>query len=582
MENVTVSRILGEMADLCEVRGDNPFKIRALRGASETVASLPFALEPLCDDPKKLRGIQGIGAGIAAKIVELRDTGAVSEHQELLAEFPVTLLELLELEGVGPKKVRLFHENLGVQTVSDLEAAARAGRVRDLPRMSAASEQKLLKAITAYKARSGRFLLSWAEPVVSEILLLLRGLSGVSNVEAAGSFRRRRETVGDLDFLVCVEKAAAKKPAVIMDPFSELGEVIARGDTKCSVKLPGALQADLRLIPAESFGAALQYFTGSKAHNVALRTLAVNRKLSINEYGVFRAGPDGRQGKRVGGATEEEIYRALDMAWIPPELRENRGEIEAAAEGRLPRLLELDDLRGDVHMHTTETDGSASVEEMARAAITRGRSYIAIADHSKALAMTGGLDEKRLAAQGRVIDRVNASLGDRIRVLRGIEVDILRDGQLDLKEDALRRLDVVVASVHSHFNLSRDEMTTRIVRAMGSGCVDIVAHPTGRLLLRREPYALDMEAIMKAAAIHGVALELNAFPDRLDLSDTHCRMAREHGVKVVISTDSHTTEHLGLLRFGVGQARRGWLRAADVLNTLEVDAFLEKLHAGHR
>jgi DNA polymerase (family 10) len=379
-----------------------------------------------------------------------------------------------------------------------------------------------------------------------------------------------------------VEKAAQEKPAVIMDPFSDLGETIARGDTKCSVKLPGALQADLRLVPAESFGAALQYFTGSRAHNVALRTLAVSRKLSINEYGIFKTKADGTHGKRLGGSKEEEIYGALGMAWIPPELRENRGEIEAAMEDRIPRLLEREDLRGDVHMHTTETDGSATVEEMARAAIDRGRSYIAIADHSKALAMTGGLDEKRLAAQGRVIDRVNASLGDRIRVLRGIEVDILRDGQLDLKEEALRRLDVVVASVHSHFNLPREEMTARVIRAMDSGCVDILAHPTGRLLLRREPYQLDMEAVMKAAATRGVALELNAFPDRLDLSDTHCRMARDIGVKVVISTDSHTTEHLDLLRFGVGQARRGWLRAEDVLNTLEVDAFLKNLHAGHR
>jgi DNA polymerase (family 10) len=374
----------------------------------------------------------------------------------------------------------------------------------------------------------------------------------------------------------------ADDPAAVMERFAEAGDVIARGETKCSVRLQNGMQADLRVVPSESLGAALQYFTGSKAHNVSVRSLAQKKRLTVNEYGVFKLKADGSAGKKVAGETEEEVYEALGLPWIPPELREDRGEIEAALAGSLPSLVDLGDLRGDLHMHTTATDVTTTVEGMALAAIERGHSYIAITDHSKALTMVRGLDESRLRKQAKTIEKANDKLGDRIRILRGIEVDILKDGSLDLKADALGELDVVVASVHSSFALPRGEMTKRVTRAIESGLIDILAHPTGRLLLKRDPFEIDMESVLASAKEHGVALEINAFPDRLDLSDTHCRLAKEIGVKVVISTDAHTPEHLDLLRYGLGNARRGWLEPADVINTLPVGRLLQELHEGHR
>ena len=577
MDNSQVARVLAEMADIREVRGDNAFKIRALRAAAEAIESLPFDVERAATEPEKLREIRGIGESIAKKIVEICSTGTCAEHQTLLLEFPASLLELLQVEGVGPKKVKLFHEALGVNTVADLEAAARSGNVRGLPRMSALLEEKLLKAIEGYRSRTGRLLLSWAEEAAERLVEMLRALPGVRRVEAAGSLRRRRETVGDLDIL-----ASCDDPGAAMDRFSRAGEVIVRGETKCSIRLTSGAQADLRIVPGESFGAALHYFTGSKAHNVAVRTLAVKKGLTINEYGVFEALPDGSAGRRLSGENEEDIFAALGLPWIPPELREDRGELQAAAEGRLPRLIEIGDIQGDVHMHTTTTDGSADIETMALAAAERGRKYIAITDHSKALAMARGLDEERLRAHAAEIDAVDRSLGGRVRVLKGIEVDILLDGALDLAADALLALDVVIGSIHSLFHLPREEMTARLVRAIESGVIDIVAHPTGRLLLRRDPYPLDMEKVLAAAAARGVAMETSAFPDRLDLSDVHCRMARDLGVKIVMSTDSHAPGHLDLMRFGVDTARRGWLEAKDVLNTRGPDEFLRLLHDGHR
>ncbi|HVY60527.1 MAG TPA: DNA polymerase/3'-5' exonuclease PolX [Planctomycetota bacterium] len=578
MENASIARIFADMANICEIRGDNPFKIRAFRNAAAAIEALPFDVKPLCADPAKLREIKGIGDGMAKKIVELCETGRLDEHQKLLAEFPPTLLELLEIEGVGPKKVALFHEKLGVKTLADLEAAARAGKVRDLPRVGAKNEEKILRSIEAHKQRAGRFLYSWAERAVERLVEMLRALPGVRRVEPAGAFRRRRETGGDLDLLVlCDDKGP------VMERFCKAGETIAHGDTKCSVKLSSGIQADLRVVPAESFGAAMHYFTGSKQHNIAIRSLALKRGLTVNEYGVFRLLEDGKTtGERVGGATEEEVFAAVGLPWIPPELREDRGEIEAAFAGRLPKLLEPGEIRGDVHMHTTETDGTASIEDMALAAAEQGRTYIAITDHSKALAFARGLDEARLREHVARIREADRKLAGKIRVLAGIEVDILEDGSLDLAKDALAALDVVVGSVHSHFGLGRDEMTARIVRAIESDSIDIVGHITGRILLRRDPYALDMERIMAAAKAHGVALEASAYPDRLDMSDVHCRMAKEHGVKVVIDTDSHATSHLELMRYGVANARRGWLEAGDVLNTRDCDDFLRLLHHGHR
>jgi DNA polymerase (family 10) len=577
MDNAGIAQVFAEMAQVLEIEGANVFKIRALRNAAEAIESLPHEVATLAAEPERLRDIPGIGAGIAKKIIELCETGSLREHQELLERFPASLLELLEIPGVGPKKVALFRDALGVRSIADLEAAARAGKVRDLPRMSAKTEESLLKAIDAHRQRSGRFLLTTAEAAAARLSERLGSLPGIRRLELAGSLRRRRETVGDLDLLVSCDD-----PAAVIERFAGAGEVAGRGETKCSIRLAGGLQADLRVVPLESFGAAWHYFTGSKAHNIAVRTMGVRKGLTINEYGVYEVRKDGSQGKRVGGESEEDVFRAVGLPWIPPELRENRGEIEAALAGKLPRLLELADIKGDVHVHTTATDGSASIEEMALAAAARGLEYIAITDHSQALAMTGGLDEARLRAQVKEVARVNRKLGRKIRVLSGIEVDILRDGALDLAVDALGEVDVVVASIHSAFNLDRDAMTERLVRAIESGAVDIIGHPTGRILTRRDPYPLDMERILRAAKERGVAMESSAQPNRLDLSDSFCRLAQELGVRVAISTDAHSPESFDLLRFGVENARRGWLGPRDVLNTLGADAFLEALHAGHR
>ncbi len=583
VDNAAIARILAEMADICEVKGENVFKVRALRQAAQTIETLPQDLAAIACKPdalKRLREIHGIGEGIAKKIVEISTTGDCEEHRALFAEFPATLLEVLEIDGVGPKKAKLFYEALGVKSVDDLERAAREGRIRALPKMGARTEEKILRSIEERRSREKRFLLHWADGAVERLLGLLRSVDGIGRIEAAGSWRRRRETVGDLDILAaCDDPAAAARVA---ERFAAAGSVLGRGETKVSIRLASGIQADLRVVPAESFGAALHYFTGSKAHNIAIRTLGVRRGLTISEYGVFRALPDGSPGERVGGAREEDVFAAVGLPWIPPELRENRGEIEAAAEGRLPRLIEANDLRGDLHMHTTETDGAASIEEMALAAAERGRRYVAITDHSKALAFARGLDEARLREHVARIRAADRKLGGTIRVLAGIEVDILADGTLDLSADALAELDVVIASVHSHFDQPREEITARVVRAIESGSVDVLGHPTGRILLRRNPIALDMERVMRAAKEHGVALEVNAYPDRLDLSDVHCRMAKEIGVKLTIDTDAHQPQHLGLLRFGVDNARRGWIEKEDVLNTLECDEFLEAIRERRR
>ena len=577
MDNSRLARVLAEMADISEIRGDNAFKIRALRNAAETIESLPYDVAVRAAEPEQLQAIQGIGASIAKKIQELVTTGHLAEYQRMREEYPPTLLELLEVEGVGPKKVKLFHESLGVRSVDDLEAAAREGRVRDLPRLSIKTEAKLLKAIESHRARSGRFLLAEGEATAQRLRAMIESLPGVQRLEVAGSLRRRRETIGDLDILVACDNSSA-----IMDRFAAAGEVIAKGDTKCSIRLSTGLQTDLRVVPLTSFGAALHYFTGSKLHNVAVRTMGVRRGLTINEYGVYRINEEGQPGERLGGDEEEDIFEAIGLPWIAPELRENHGEIEAASQGTLPAILETRAIRGDVHMHTTETDGSNSIEEMALAALERGLEYIAITDHSKALAMARGLDEERLGQHARAIRAVDKKLTGKIRVFCGIEVDILKTGELDLAHGALAELDVVVGSVHSHFHLPADEMTARLVRAIESGFVDIVGHPTGRILTRRDPYAFEMETVLRAARTHGVAMEISATPDRLDLSDTHARMAKELGVKLVINTDAHATEHLDFLRHGVDNARRGWLESGDVLNTLAADAFLSALHEGHR
>jgi DNA polymerase (family 10) len=577
IDNATIARILTEMADISEIRGDNVFKIRAYRNAADTVESLPYEIASVAKSKAQLLEIKGIGAGIAGRIAEIVETGDNEEHRKMLEVFPPGLLEILQLQGVGPKKVGVFFTQLQVRSLDDLENAARAGLVRSLPRMSEAAEQKLLKAIAEHRQRTGRFLLQFGDQAGGRLLHMLRQLAGVKRAELAGSLRRRRETVGDIDLLVVCER-----PPAVMDHFCRAGAVLAQGETKSSIRLSSGLQADLRVVPEESFGAAMHYFTGSKGHNVAIRTMGVRKKLTINEYAVCHALEDGSPGERIGGETEEEIFRAVGLPWIPPELREDRGEIEAALAGKLPRLLERSDVRGDVHVHTTRTDGTGTIEEMALGAIERGHSYIAITDHSKALAMTRGLDEAALAVHAQDVARVRDAMRDRIQVFTGIEVDILQDGSLDLADDALASLDVVVGSIHSHFQLDKEEMTARVVRAIESGRIDIVGHPTGRILLRRDAYPLDMERVLEAAARHGVAMEMSSAPDRLDLSDVHARRCKELGVKLVINTDAHSTSNYDLLAYGVGNARRAWIEPENVVNTREPGEFLGMLHDGHR
>ncbi len=567
MDNQSVARFLVEIADLLEIKGENPFKIRAYRNGADTVATTADPVGPM--SAAELQALPGIGRDLAARIRELLDTGAIAFHQELLAEFPVTLLDLMHLQGVGPKTVALLYRTLNISTLDELEAAARTGRLRELRGMGAKKQELILKALDERKRHAGRHLLADTHDVAAAVLANLRHASPQTEFVPVGSLRRGAETCGDLDILA-IGGEPSLIDAFVRNPVAE--RVLGRGDTKGSVLLRGGYQADLRLVPRESRGAALQYFTGSKAHNIVLRDIALSRGWKLNEYGLF----DNATGRAVAGETEEGIYEALGLTFIPPELRENRGEIEAAAERRLPRLIEQTDLAGDIHCHTTASDGRDSVEAMAGAAKAAGLSYLAITDHSQALAMAGGLDEAAALRHARNI-REWSSRMDGFRLLAGIECDIRADGTLDLAEDCLAQLDVVVASVHSAFNMDAAQMTNRILRALECPYVDILGHPTGRLLLRREAYAVDIPRVIEAAARHGVALEINSQVDRMDLNDLHARLAKERGVKLVIDSDSHSTGGFGMLRWGVIVARRAWLTREDVLNSSDVERFLAGL-----
>ena len=563
MDNLAVARIFGEIADLLEIKSENPFKIRAYRNGADTIAHLGTPLASLTVEER--RGIPGIGKDLAAKITELLETGAAKYHQELLQEFPPTILDLLRLQGVGPKTVALLYRGLGIRTLDDLQAAAKDGRIRELKGMGAKKESQILKALEERQSFTGRRLMAEAYDVSAALVAYLREHSADAEIVPVGSLRRGCETCGDIDIV------AAGAPPALMEAFTgyKLVEtILARGSTKSSVKLWGGFQADLRLVPRESLGAALQYFTGSKAHNIALRDRAIQRGFKLNEYGLFRLDDD----ISVAGATEEGIYEALGLAWVPPELRENRGELAAAANGTLPRLLTLQDLRGDLHMHTTATDGRADAETMARAAQASGLEFIAITDHSQSLAMANGLDEVRTLEHARAIRALNDRL-DGFTVLAGIECDIRPDGSMDLADDCLAALDIVIASIHSAFNMDEQQMTDRILAAIANPHVDVIAHPTGRLILRRDGYRVDMERILAAAAAHGVALEINSQPDRLDLDDTHARLARERGVKLIVDSDAHSPAALGNLRWGALTARRAWLEPQDVINAQPLDAF---------
>ena len=558
MENPDFARLLAETADLMEIAGEDPFRIRSYRNAAAAIESLPERLADILRDPQRdVTSIPGIGKGIAGALKEIAERGSFARRDEMLAKYPPTALELLRIPGVGPKTVRTLWEHFRVSTLEDLARLCQEQKIRELKGMGPKMEQKILAGIAHYRQVAGRFLLSLAAAAAEELAATVNGTP-------AGSLRRGRETVGDLDILSTDPEAIERFLA-----HPSVHDVLAHGGTKASARFGSeGLQVDVRVVAQESFGAALQYFTGSKEHNVALRQRALKMGLTLNEYGLFTLEGE----RRVAGETEEDVYEALGLAWIPPELRENQGEIEAAERGALPALVEMRDLRGDLHMHTRESDGRATLEEMAAAARGRGYEYVAITDHSKALAMANGLDEKRAVAFAAQVRRFNETAPG-IHVFSGIECDILRDGRMDLAEDALAELDFVVASVHSYMNLEPQEMTDRLLRAMESPAVKALGHPTGRVLLHRDAYHYEFETVAREAAQRGVWLEINSSPERLDLHAALIRRARELGCRFVISTDAHHPKHLSNIRFGVQMARRGWLGAGDVVNTLPLAEF---------
>ena len=576
MQNIEIAEILDELGDLLEIRGSNPFRIRAYRNAVRTVRGLTRSLESMVAEGEDLTELPAIGKDMSAHIVELIETGKLTRLEELAEEIPRTLVDLVKLDGVGPKKAKKLWESLNVKTVDELEEALNAGKVQELEGFGATSVQKILRAIEDYRRYAGRFLLSQVDDLIGPLLAHMGEAKGVQRIEVTGSYRRRRETIGDVDLLVQAELPAPD----IMERFTTFGSVERvdlAGETRGAVVLRSGLEVDLRIIPPRSFGAALHYFTGSMEHNVVVRQLALRQGLRVNEWGVFRL-PEGvdpedvgkEDGERIAGDTEESVFEAVGLPWIAPVVRENRGEIEAARSGSLPELVTLEDLRGDLHMHSTWSDGKASVEEMARACIARGYEYMSISDHSPALAMVQGLTPEKAPKQWEEIDLVQGEL-DGFTIFKSLEVDILRDGSLDMTDQVLEALDVVIVSVHSLMDMDRTTMTDRVIRAMQHPSVDIVGHPTGRLLGRREPFELDVEAVLQAASELDVAVEINANPNRLDLNEVHARRAKELGVRVVISTDAHSVQRLDHMSYGVDQARRAWLRREDVLNTMRVD-----------
>ncbi len=577
MDNITIARLLDETAALLEIDGQDPFRVRSYRRAAEAVEQQTTSLASLTGpeaDPKALLSIPGIGKGMAQNIRDLVATGTMPLRTELLERYRPTMLELLRLPGMGPKTVAMLWTALQVGDIDGLEKAARAGQLLKLPRMGQKFTDKLLKGIEDHKRNTGRFRIDQATGFAERISALIAQFPGVETITPAGSLRRGRETVGDLDLLVTGPACEGEALPAAVDHVAGLpliDKLLAKGANKVSFTLRNQLQVDVRLLPRASYGAALQYFTGSKHHNVTLRQRAIRQGLTLSEYALVRV----EDGITVAAETEEQIYNALGLDWIPPELRENCGEIEAAASHTLPKLITRDDIRGDLHMHTHETDGTCSIREMAEAAMARGLRYIAITDHSKNLSMTNGMDDRRAMEHVRRIRQVDRELrdeiGDRIRIFPGIEVDILGDGSLDLADETLAEMDVVVASVHSRFDMPMAEMTARVIRAMENPHTRILGHATGRKLLRRDAYAIDMEAVLKRAAELGVAVEHNASPARADINDLYLKRAKELGCRIVVDTDAHATEELDQMRWGVTQLRRAWLAAGDVLNT-EPDA----------
>jgi len=576
MDNKAIAGVLYETADLLEIDGADSFRIRSYRNAAEAIEAQPRQISDLIVEPKQVLAISGIGKGMLTNLQEMFREGRLGLHAELLKKYRPSMLDLLKLQGLGPKTIALLWSTFQVSDIEGLEKLAREGKIRELPRMGEKQEQKLLKSIEDYRRIAGRFLLDVAEREASKIAEHLRGYPGVEKVTPAGSLRRGRETVGDLDILVtgkaCCDDTERQKLIQHVIKLPGLMEIIAQGENKVSFRLRGGMQVDVRLLPPQSFGAALQYFTGSKAHNVTLRQRAIKMGYTLSEYSLATLEDE----KPVAGKSEEDIYGKLGLDYISPELRENCGEIEAAQTHTLPPLITKEDLQGDVHMHTVETDGRNTIEEMAEAAKAFGYKYMAITDHSKNLAFANGLDDKRAVEHIQRIRAANAKI-DGITIFAGVEVDILADGTLDLSDSVLEQMDIVIASVHSHFAQDPAQMTERLMKAVSNPNTSLVGHPTGRMLLRRDAYAYEIEAVLKEAAKLKVAFELNAYPDRLDLCDRHLRLAKQHGVKVVINTDSHHTSHLEKIRFGLLQARRAWLTKEDVLNTLPASNFAKAM-----
>jgi DNA polymerase (family 10) len=577
MENISIARLLEETAALLEIDAADPFRIRSYRRAAEAVEQQTTQIATLADDPKQLLAIPGIGKGMAANIQALLSTGTLPLREELLQKYKPSMLELLRLPGMGPKTVALVWSACQVCDIDSLEAAAKAGHLTKLPRMGEKFVTKLLKGIEDHRKNSSRFRIDKAQSHADVISDLIREFPGIDEITPAGSLRRGRETVGDLDLLVtgpACEPDVVSAAVEYVAALPLIDKLLAKGQNKVSFTLRNNLQVDVRLLPRSGYGAALQYFTGSKMHNVALRQRAIKRGLTLNEYALLRV----EDNVIVAAASEADIYNALDLDYIPPELRENSGELEAAANHVLPHLITLADIRGDLHMHTDATDGRDTIRQMAEAALARGLAYIAITDHSKNLAMTNGMDDARALAHIKNIRKVDAEMKGTIRILPGIEVDILANGVLDLDDATLAQMDIVVASVHSNFNQSIEEMTTRVLRALENPYVRILGHPTGRKVLGREGYAINIDLILKRAAELGVAVEHNANPARADLNDLNLRLAKQYGCKIVVDTDAHSTEELDQMRYGITQLRRAGLTSTDILNTKPTaEALLQNL-----
>ncbi len=579
MENVEIAHLLSKYADLIEIQGADLFRIQAYRNAARTIESLSQPVAQLLDEGKDLKKLKlpGIGKSMAEHIEEIVKTGTLGALKELRKKLPATLDELLEIEGLGPKRTKQLYEKLGISSVKKLEEAIASGKLESLAGFGKKSIEKISRAIQNLEKRPKRFKLIDADQLVRPLVEYLRKGGNIEQLEVAGSYRRRMETVGDIDILAASENAKAVMQR--FQTYPEVERMIAAGTTRGTMILRSGLQVDLRILPRRSYGAALHYFTGSKAHNIAVRTLGVERGLRISEYGIFRV-PKGKkveevgveEGERLGGAKEEDVFQCVSMDWVPPELRENRGEIQAAQKHKLPELIALKDIRGDLHLHSKWTDGSTTILDLVRACKERGYQYCAITDHSKAVRVAGGLTAEDFKKQRKEIEQARAKVAG-ITVFTGCEVDILPDGSLDLPDELLDELDVVVAAVHSKLDMNQTDMTKRVLRALANPAVSILAHPTGRLINEREPCAIDLEQVFHAAKEHEVAVELNAQPDRLDLNDVHLLRAREIGVKISIDTDAHNTGQIQFIKYGVDQARRGWLEKRHVLNAMAGSQF---------